>query len=119
MIQAIDIGALAARTLRGYSNQILTSANDHDVHLSVMDAPFVWHFHPDSDETFLVIEGTLIIDFEDGPVELRAGQLLTVPAGTRHRTRPLGARSVNLTFERADAATVECDAPFEHRITDQ
>ena len=112
MIQPIDIGALAARTLHGYSNQALTSTNDHNVHLSVMDAPFFWHFHPDSDETFVVVEGTLIIDFEDGPVELRAGQLLTVPAGTRHRTRPSGARSANLTFQRADAATIECDAPL-------
>jgi mannose-6-phosphate isomerase-like protein (cupin superfamily) len=34
------------------------------------------------------------------------GQLVTVPAGTLHRTRPAGARSVNLTFERVGATTV-------------
>jgi len=58
-----------------------------------------------------VIECVLIIEFEEGPVHLQAGQLLTVPAGTRHRTRPAGARSVNLTIEKANAATVMCDGP--------
>jgi hypothetical protein len=31
---------------------------------------------------------------------------VTVPAGTLHRTRPAGERSVNLTFERRGAETV-------------
>jgi mannose-6-phosphate isomerase-like protein (cupin superfamily) len=111
MIQMIDIGAVAGDTPEGYSNKVLTSVNDHDVHVSVMDAPFFWHFHPDSDETFFVVEGALTIEFEDGSIDLQAGQLLTVPAGTRHRTRPVGARSVNLTVEKKDATTVQCDAP--------
>lgn len=111
MIKPIDLTALASGTLHSYSNQVLTSVNDHDVHLSVMDAPYVWHLHPDSDETFYVVEGTLAVDFDDGTVDLHAGQLLTVPAGVRHRTRPVGARSVNLTVEKSDTTTVECDAP--------
>lgn len=111
MIKPIDIGANADSTLQGYSNQVLTSVNDHDVHLSVMDAPYFWHLHPDSDETFFIVEGTLVVDFDDGSVELQTGQLLTVPAGMRHRTRPVGARSVNLTVEKANATTVRCDAP--------
>jgi mannose-6-phosphate isomerase-like protein (cupin superfamily) len=111
MIQPIDIGALAGGTLQGYSNRVLTSVNDHDVHLSVMDGPYFWHLHPDSDETFLVIEGVLTIDFDDGSVDVQSGQLLTVPAGMRHRTRPHGARSVNLTVEKANATMIRCEAP--------
>lgn len=111
MIQPIDIGAVASGECQQYSNRVLTSMNDHDVHLSVMEVPYFWHSHPDSDETFLVIEGTLAIDFDDGSVYLQPGQLLTVPAGTRHRTRPVTARTVNLTIEKTDAITIECDAP--------
>jgi mannose-6-phosphate isomerase-like protein (cupin superfamily) len=92
-------------------NRVISSVNDHDVHISVMDAPYRWHFHPNSDETFVAVEGTLVIEFEEGAVELRAGQLLTVPAGKPHCTRPGGARSVNLTFEKKDAQTVFFDAP--------
>jgi mannose-6-phosphate isomerase-like protein (cupin superfamily) len=46
-----------------------------------MTEPYYWHFHPNSDETFLVIEGRLAIEFEDGRVELNPGQLVTVPRG--------------------------------------
>jgi len=71
-----------------------------------MTGPYHWHFHPNSDETFLVIEGRLAIDFENGSLELQPGQLLTIPSGVRHRTRPIGERSVNLTFELAQSETI-------------
>ncbi|HET6941023.1 MAG TPA: cupin domain-containing protein, partial [Sphingomicrobium sp.] len=64
------------------------------------------HRHPDSDETFYGVDGELVIEFEDREVIVRPGQLVTVPAGKLHRTRPAGARSVNLTFERKDAETI-------------
>jgi mannose-6-phosphate isomerase-like protein (cupin superfamily) len=111
MIEPIDVGAIVRGAIQGYSNQILTRVDDHHVHLSVMDAPYFWHLHPNSDEMFLVIEGTLAVDFVHESVTLHVGQILTVPAGLRHRTRPVGARSVNLTFERAQAATVPCEPP--------
>jgi len=76
-----------------------------------MTEAFAWHLHPDSDEAFLAVEGGLIIEFEDRSVELAPGEILIVPKGVLHRTRPVGARSVNLTFEKADAATVFGDTP--------
>ncbi|RFU44627.1 cupin domain-containing protein [Paraburkholderia sp. DHOC27] len=109
MIEPIDFHAIADAVPHGYMNQVLSTANDHDIHISVMDAPYFWHLHPDSDETFITLEGILIIDFHEGPVELRPGQMLTVPAGMPHRTRPAGARTVNLTVERRDATTVRCN----------
>lgn len=89
-----------------YHNIAVTSVNDHEIRMSVMTSSFGWHDHPDSDETFLVLEGRLAVEFEEGEVVLEPGQMLTVPRGVLHRTRPVGARSVNLTFERKDAATV-------------
>jgi mannose-6-phosphate isomerase-like protein (cupin superfamily) len=111
MIQPIDCHAIAREARDGYMNRVLTSVNGQNVHISVMEESFYWHLHPDSDETFLVLEGTLIIDFDDGPVEMRPGHLLTIPAGVRHCTRPSGARSVNLTVEKTGASTVRCDEP--------
>jgi mannose-6-phosphate isomerase-like protein (cupin superfamily) len=89
-----------------YDNHPIASVNDHVVGISVMTQPYPWHFHPNSDETFLVIEGGLYIEFEDGTLELGPGQMVTVPRGLRHRTRPVGSRSVNLTFEAANAETI-------------
>jgi mannose-6-phosphate isomerase-like protein (cupin superfamily) len=89
-----------------YDNHAIAKVNDHVVRISVMTQPYHWHLHPNSDETFLVIEGRLRIEFEDGTLELGRGQMVTVPRGLRHRTRPVGDRSVNLTFEAAKAETV-------------
>ena len=102
----IDPLALSQRVTEAYRNVALGQVNDHEIRLSVMTRQFGWHRHPDSDESFLGVDGELVIEFEDREVRLKPGQLVTVPAGTLHRTRPAGARSVNLTFERSNAGTI-------------
>src|ERR1700728_583374 len=62
-----------------YKNIPLSIVNDHNVRLSVMTEPFYWHYHPNSDETFLVMEGILCIDLENQGFELTPGQLFTMP----------------------------------------
>ncbi len=104
--EPLDPARLGAAVTAPYHNRSLATVNDHEVRMSVMTSGFGWHIHPDSDETFLAVEGGLVIEFDDGEVVLSPGQMVTVPSGVRHRTRPLGARSVNLTFERKDAATI-------------
>lgn len=109
--ERIDTHTLAALVHEPYANTALAHVNNHVVRISIMTEPFYWHVHSDSDEVFLVLEGALLIEFEDGSVELTAGQMLTVRAGQPHRTRPVGDRSVNLTFERTDATTVKIEEP--------
>ena len=103
--EVITLKAESAAHLR-YDNHPIAAINDHVVRIATMTEPYHWHFHPNSDETFLVMEGRLLIEFESGSRELDPGQMLTVPRGVRHRTRPVGERSVNLTFELAGAETV-------------
>lgn len=98
--------ALSRAVTDSYHNVSLSTVNDHEIRMSVMTSQFRWHRHPDSDETFYGVDGELIIEFADGEVIVKPGDFVTVPAGTLHRTRPAGARSVNLTFERAGAATI-------------
>ena len=111
MSAPIDVRGLAAAVTGAYDNRVVAQINDHVVRLSVMTGPFHWHSHPDSDEMFLVLQGGLRIELPDRVVDLGEGQAFTVPAGVVHRTRPLGARSVNLTVESARADTVEAPAP--------
>ena len=92
-----------------YKNIPVSLINDHVVRLSIMTEPFYWHYHPNSDETFLVTEGILCIDLEDRTVELAPGQLFTIPANVLHRTRPRSERSVNLTFELAAIETIKSE----------
>ena len=78
-----------------YRNVSLATVNDHEIRMSVMTEQFGWHRHPDSDETFLCVDGELVIEFEDGEVAVAPGQLVTVPAGTAAMPLDLTALSGN------------------------
>lgn len=86
-----------------YDNHSVAKVNDHEVRISTMTEAYHWHCHPDSDECFLALEGGIYVDFEDRTVTLLPGHLINIRRGVLHRTRPIADRSVNLTFERADA----------------
>jgi len=105
----IDINGYAASITDSYKNFVATSLNDHVVRMSVMTEDFYWHYHPNSDETFMVVEGTLLLDLENETIELNQGQMITVPKNVHHRTRPKSGRSVNLTIELAAMETVRID----------
>ena len=109
VLTVIDIGDKAAGIKELYKNIPLTFINDHVIRLSVMTQPFYWHLHPNSDESFLAIEGGLLIDLENTTIELLPGQLFTIPKNTSHRTRPMGDKSVNITFELRDIETIKTD----------
>jgi mannose-6-phosphate isomerase-like protein (cupin superfamily) len=105
----IDLNTHTANTADAYKNIPLTEVNDHIVRMSIMTEDFYWHYHPNSDETFMVIEGTLLLDLETGTLELNKGQMITVPKNMPHRTRPKGGRSVNLTIELTAMETVRIE----------
>ena len=92
-----------------YANFPLTQVNDHVIRVSIMTEPYYWHMHPNSDESFLVMDGAVYIDLEDRTIELLPGQFFTIPKGVKHRTRPKGERSVNITFERENMETVRLE----------
>ena len=108
--EIIDLAAESS-TSASYENHPIAKVNDHVIRISIMTEDYHWHRHPDSDETFMALEGGLFIDFDDRTVELMPGHVLTVGRGVRHRTRPIGSRSVNLTFERAEAQSEAMSAP--------
>jgi mannose-6-phosphate isomerase-like protein (cupin superfamily) len=102
----VDPLTLSRAVTEAYRNVSLGEVNDHEIRMSVMTEQFRWHRHPNSDEAFFGVDGELVIEFADREVVVKPGQFVTVPAGTLHRTRPSGERSVNLTFERVGAETV-------------
>lgn len=109
--RVVDFAEAAAAVTEVYANVLLARNEDQVVRMSVMTEPFHWHRHPNSDETFIVIEGTVLLETTRDQVELEAGQLYTVPTGLAHVTRPLTERSVNLTIERADMRTEDVEPP--------
>lgn len=77
-----------------WSPKIIAQMNDYHFKLVKVEGEFVWHKHTDTDEVFLVLEGTLRIDFRDGTVALNAGELFVVPKGIEHK--PVAARACKM-----------------------
>ncbi|CAN5238822.1 hypothetical protein BH09BAC6_BH09BAC6_05640 [soil metagenome] len=107
VLTVIDLHQQANEANPVYANFPVAFVNDHVVRMGVMTEPYYWHRHPNSDESFLVIEGSLYIARDGTTIELHPGQLFIIPKNINHRTRPNGARSVNLTFESQDMETVK------------
>lgn len=68
-----------------WSPRIIAELNDYQVKLARIDGEFIWHEHPDTDELFLCLEGSLTIQMHDGDVQLRPGELYVVPKGVQHK----------------------------------
>ena len=63
----------------------VASVDDHVLRIAVFDGEHPWHVHKDHDELFLVLEGSTMIETDEGKVELNAGDVIVVPKGLRHR----------------------------------
>ncbi|MBL8152400.1 MAG: cupin domain-containing protein [Blastocatellia bacterium] len=44
-----------------------------------------WHKHEETDEVFIVIDGEMYIEFRDGQVHLKSGEMFVVPKGIEHK----------------------------------
>jgi mannose-6-phosphate isomerase-like protein (cupin superfamily) len=110
-LHVVDLAAEGAAVIEPYRNMVISRVNDSCLRLAVFDEVYRWHYHPTSDELFIVVSGSLAIDLADGrELRLQPWQCVTIPATTSHRTRAIG-RTVNLCFEKLRAETVFLDAP--------
>ena len=100
-LELIDVAVEAARH-EPWFNETLVTVNDAVIRLGVIEGDFHWHKHDDQDEFFLVVEGELLIDLQDGDrtITLGPNQGFSVPRGVVHRTRARG-RTVILMVEAA------------------
>jgi mannose-6-phosphate isomerase-like protein (cupin superfamily) len=108
-LQVVDLAAEGAAVTEPYRNMVISRVNDSCLRLAVFDEAYRWHYHPTSDELFIVIAGCLAIDLYGGrEIQLQPWQCVTIPAGVRHRTRALG-RTTNICVEELGAETVFVD----------
>jgi len=74
--------------------KVVAEMNDYQFKVVKLEGDFVWHDHKDTDETFIVVEGKLRIEFRDGAVDLSAGEMFVVPKGVEHK--PFAEHEVKL-----------------------
>ena len=99
-LEKVDVAAMAAACPDQWYNQTLCQVDESVVRLGVVNGEYHWHKHENEDEFFYVVSGQLLIDLEDGCIDLAAGQATVVPKGVKHRPRA-PERTVILMVERA------------------
>jgi mannose-6-phosphate isomerase-like protein (cupin superfamily) len=86
-MHVVDIGDKLDQFSDRWSPKIIAQMNDYHIKLAKIEGEFVWHSHPETDEVFIVLDGTLVIQMRDGDVELTSGQLFVIPKGVEHKPR--------------------------------
>jgi len=72
--------------------------NGQQVLLAKLKGEFIWHSHENEDELFMIIKGSLKIEFRDKTIQLNEGEMYIIPKGTEHK--PIAENEVHvLLFE--------------------
>lgn len=81
----INLADKLGRFAEHWAPRVIAEMNDYQFKLVKIEGEFVWHCHADTDEVFLVVDGAMFIDFRDGRVGLKAGEMFVVPRGIEHK----------------------------------
>jgi mannose-6-phosphate isomerase-like protein (cupin superfamily) len=84
-VEAVRLKEKLSRFDALWTPHIVSRFNDCDVMVVKVRGEFVWHEHPETDDFFLVLDGRIRIETEEGDVTLEAGDLYVVPKGVSHR----------------------------------
>jgi mannose-6-phosphate isomerase-like protein (cupin superfamily) len=83
-----------------WNPRIAGELNGQLVKLVKFKGPFVWHYHEQEDELFLVVKGSFTMEFRDKNIEIKEGEFIIVPRGVEHRPNAAAEAEV-LLFEPA------------------
>lgn len=68
-----------------YSVRIIARMNNYEFKIVKFKGEFVCHSHPDTDETFIILDGNMQLNFRDKIIELNPGEMIVVPKGIEHK----------------------------------
>jgi mannose-6-phosphate isomerase-like protein (cupin superfamily) len=84
MLAAQNLLSAFDRVTEYWSPKVIGQVNDQLLKVAKLKGQLVWHAHDGEDELFHIVKGELRMEFEDGVVHLREGDVLTIPKGIRH-----------------------------------
>lgn len=68
-----------------YAAGIVAKMNNYDIKIVKFKGEFVWHSHPDTDETFIILDGAMVMHFRDCAVEVHRGEMIVIPKAVEHK----------------------------------
>ena len=120
MTDAIDPRTIAAGLAELWSPRVVAEVDDHYVKVAKVLGTLDWHRHADEDELFLVLQGRLRLDFEDGDaVVLEPGTFHVVPKGVLHQPVAEDECLLMLFERKATRHTGDTVSAYTRSIEDQ
>ena len=109
MPDPVDLAAVLATFTEPWQPRTVATLNDYDIRVVKVHGEFTRHSHPDTDEFFLVLTGSMTIRMDDGEVTLGPGQAYVVPRGVHHQ--PVSADGAEVVLVEPSATVNTGDNP--------
>lgn len=84
-LEKITIKDIVETNTDSWFNQTLCEVNSSVLRLGIFEGEYHMHKHEHDDEVFFVLEGSMILETENGNFELNQYEGVCVPKGTMHR----------------------------------
>ncbi len=114
MAEPVDLAAVLSQIEAPWKPQTVAVLNDYDLRVVKVHGEFSQHSHPETDEAFLVLRGSMTIRLDADDVALAAGQLHVVPRGVQHQ--PVSIESAEVLLIEPSATVNTGDSPSEFTI---
>ena len=85
MIGKINLKEKLAQFSDYWSPRVIAEMNDYQFKLVKVKGEFVWHDHKNTDEVFIVLEGSMNIEFKEKTITLSEGEMFVIPKGVEHK----------------------------------
>jgi mannose-6-phosphate isomerase-like protein (cupin superfamily) len=87
MLEKVVLADVARGLTEPFRHIVVGQVDDYCAYLTLIEGTYLFHQHA-KDEMYLVVEGEIGIDYDDGAsVTLGQGESLVVRAGEKHRSR--------------------------------
>lgn len=104
-VQRFSINKTKSEITQAYAPVILGKVDDFVIRLVKFQGEFErWHAHENEDEAFVVLDGEINFQTEDGDHVLGAGEGIVIPKGLRHcpKAKDSGPMPLAIVIERAE-----------------
>lgn len=102
-----------------WSPKVISEVDNSYVKVAKLKGSLVWHDHPNEDELFFILKGSLVIEYEEKRIQLRAGDMHVVPKGMKHNPVAEEECLVMLVEKKSTLHTGNLKTPESRSIDEQ
>ncbi len=93
-MEKVNIAEKLSQFTDHWNPRIIGELNGQQIKATKLKGEFFFHHHEHEDEMFLIVKGTLKMEFKDRTEIIKSGEFIIVPRGVEHR--PVADEEVEL-----------------------